>query len=154
MQSDSNANSIARLLGNMLPPIALIGLVLGSILAGAATPTEAAGVGALGAMVLALSKRQLTLTRLKDVMQSTLRVTSMVFMILIGATVFSLVFRGYGGDDLVHGLFDSLPGGKYAALLLIMLVIFLLGFILDFIEITFVVVPIVAPILFLSLIHI
>ena len=81
-------------------------------------------------------------------MQSTLRVTSMVFMILIGATVFSLVFRGYGGDDLVHGLFDSLPGGKYAALLLIMLVIFLLGFILDFIEITFVVVPIVAPILF------
>ena len=122
--------------------------MLGSILAGAATPTEAAGVGALGAMVLALSKRQLTLNRLKDVMQSTLRVTSMVFMILIGATVFSLVFRGYGGDDLVHGLFDSLPGGKYAALLLIMLVIFLLGFILDFIEITFVVVPIVAPILF------
>lgn len=148
MQESGKARSLATLLGSMLPPVALIALVLGSILAGAATPTEAAGIGALGATLLAMAKQQLTLNRLNEVIQSTLRVTCMVFMILIGATVFSLVFRGYGGDDLVHGLFHNLPGGKYAALLLIMLVIFLLGFILDFIEITFVVVPIIAPILF------
>lgn len=148
MQNSGRDKNIGKLLANMAPPIMLIALVLGSILAGAATPTEAAGVGALGSMILAIVKRQLNLSRLNQVMQSTLRVTSMVFMILIGATVFSLVFRGFGGDDLVHGLFENLPGGKYSALLLIMLVIFLLGFILDFIEITFVVVPIVAPILF------
>lgn len=139
--------NLSELLASILPPILLIIVVLGSILSGAATPTEAAAVGALGAMILALLKNQLSFKKLTDVVRSTLRVTSMVFMILIGATLFSLVFRAYGGDDLVHSFFDVLPGGKFTALAIVMLVIFLLGFILDFIEITFVVVPIVAPIL-------
>ena len=92
-------------------------------------------------------KRKLSIVILNEVTIQTLKVTSMVFMILIGATIFSLVFRGYGGDELVHSLFLDMPGGEIGALLVVMLVIFLLGFILDFIEITFVVVPIVAPIL-------
>ena len=142
-----NTRNLKKLISDMVPPILLILIVLGSILVGAATPTEAAGVGALGAMILALLKGQLSLTKLRDVMQSTLRITSMVFMILVGAAIFSLVFRGYGGDELVHRLFEQLPGGKFVALIIVMLVIFLLGFILDFIEITFVVIPIVAPIL-------
>jgi tripartite ATP-independent transporter DctM subunit len=121
--------------------------VLGSILTGAAIPTEAAGVGAFGALILAMSKKRLNLKTLKIICENTLRITSMIFMILIGAALFSLVFRAYGGDELVHHFFDNLPGGPLAALLLVMLVIFLLGFILDFIEITFVVVPIIAPVL-------
>ena len=108
-------------------------------------PTEAAGVGAVGACLLALSNRQLSLARLREVVVTTTRITAMVFMILIGAAVFSLVFRGFGGEELVHGLLTGLPGGTTGALLAVMLLIFLLGFILDFIEITFVVVPIVAP---------
>lgn len=131
----------------LLPPILLIVAVLGSILSGAATPTEAAGVGALGAILLALAKGQLKLDRLKEVMTATTETTSMVFMILIGAAVFSLVFRGFGGEELVAGLFERIPGGVFGATFVVMLVIFLLGFILDFIEIIFVVVPIVAPIL-------
>ena len=131
----------------LLPPLVLIVLVLGSIMAGAATPTEAASVGAVGAIVLALGQRQFTLTILKDVMRKTTEVSSMVFLIFIGASVFSLVFRGFGGDDMVRELLTSLPGGVFGAMLVVMLVMFLLGFILDFIEITFVVVPIVAPIL-------
>lgn len=132
----------------LLPPVLLIFTVLGSILSGAATPTEAASVGAFGALLLALWKRQLTIPRLREVGRDTLQVTCMVFMILLGATVFSLVFRGYGGDELVRSLFADMPGGRVGAIAVVMLVIFLLGFILDFIEITFVVVPIVAPILF------
>jgi tripartite ATP-independent transporter DctM subunit len=116
-------------------------------LGGFATPTEAAGVGAAGALVLALINKQLNLQKLKDVMMSTTKVTSMVFLILIGASIFSLVFRGFGGEELIEELFASLPGGVFAAVLLVMVVIFLLGFILDFIEITFVVVPLVAPVL-------
>ena len=134
-----------ELLRSLLPPLALIVAVLGSILAGIATPTEAAGVGAVGACLLALSNRQLSLARLREVVVTTTRITAMVFMILIGAAVFSLVFRGFGGEELVHGLLTGLPGGTTGALLAVMLLIFLLGFILDFIEITFVVVPIVAP---------
>jgi tripartite ATP-independent transporter DctM subunit len=131
----------------LLPPLLLIIAVLGSILAGIATPTEAAAVGALGATLLAISKKQLGRSQLQDVLDSTLKVTCMVFMILIGAAVFSLVFRGYGGDELIQTLFHNMPGGVAGATLTVMLVIFLLGFILDFIEITFVVVPIVGPIL-------
>jgi len=141
------STTITQLLAGLAPPILLMLLVLGSILSGAATPTEAAGVGALGALVLAMLKRQLNYKKLREISLSTLKITSMVFMILIGAAIFSLVFRGYGGDELVHSLFEDMPGGKYGALLVVMLVIFALGFILDFIEITFVVVPIVAPIL-------
>ena len=145
-ENDEDISAI-QIVANLLPPLALIFLVLGSILAGAATPTEAAAVGALGATVIALCKRQLDFTRLQQVVRETLKITSMIFMILLGATLFSLVFRGYGGDELVQSLFVDMPGGKMGALLVVMLVIFLLGFILDFIEITFVVVPIVGPIL-------
>ena len=131
----------------VLPPLGLIGLVLGSILVGAATPTEAAGVGAVGALLLALSRGALSLPVLQDIPQSTLFTTSMVFLILIGAALFSLVFRGFGGDTMIESFFDGLGGGPHTALLVVMLVMFLLGFILDFIEITFVVVPVVGPIL-------
>lgn len=136
-----------KLLCSLLPPVLLITLVLGSIISGAASPTEAAGVGALGATILALCKRQLNRRKLADISQSTAQVTSMVFTILIGASLFSLVFIGYGGEQLVERLFEHIPGGVFGATLMVMLVIFLLGFILDFIEITFVVVPIVGPIL-------
>jgi len=135
------------IVASLLPPITLIIVVLGSILTGAATPTEAAGVGALGAMLLAWSKGKLSFDILKEVTRSTTKVTGMVFTILIGASLFSLVFRGFGGDQLIEEFFADLPGGVVSATLLVMLVIFLLGFILDFIEITFVVVPIVAPVL-------
>jgi tripartite ATP-independent transporter DctM subunit len=121
--------------------------VLGSILSGAATPTEAAGVGAFGATMLAAFKGQLNRSRLREVAQTTTEVTSMVFLILIGAAVFSLVFRGFGGEEIVEQFFAGLPGGVFTATLLVMVVIFILGFILDFIEITFVVVPIIGPVL-------
>ena len=137
----------AEIMKGLLPPLSLILLVLGSILSGAATPTEAAGIGATGALILALGKRQMNIERMKEVVINTMEVTAMVFMILIGAAVFSLVFRGFGGEELIHNFFLGLPGGVVAATLVVMLVIFLLGFILDFIEITFVVVPIVGPIL-------
>lgn len=136
--------SLARAL---LPPLLLIAAVLGSILAGYATPTEAAAVGALGALLLALGKGQLNLTRLREVANSTTAISAMVFMILIGASLFSLVFRGFGGEALIEDVFAQLPGGVLGAFFVVMLVIFLLGFILDFIEITFVVVPIVGPVL-------
>ncbi len=135
------------ILTSIFPPLLLITLVLGSILAGIATPTEAAGVGAMGALLLALVRRDLSVGRLRDITLETLKTTSMVFFILVGASIFSLVFRGYGGDELVSQLFAHLPGGVIGATLVVMLVIFLLGFILDFVEITFVVVPIVGPVL-------
>ncbi len=139
--------SAGVVLRGLIPPLGLIILVLGSILVGAATPTEAAGIGAIGALLLAIAKGQMGFVRLKDAMRQTLEITCMVFMILIGATVFSLVFRGFGGEELIQTFFHGLPGGVMAATLVVMVVIFLLGFILDFIEITFVVVPIVGPIL-------
>ena len=145
LPEDGHTLNASRLLRSLLPPILLIVAVLGSILAGAATPTEAAGVGAMGATLLALIRGQLSLERLRDVTRTTTRITAMVFMILIGAAIFSLVFRGFGGEELVTSLFQNIPGGVFGATLMVMLVIFLLGFILDFIEITFVVVPIVGP---------
>ena len=196
------------LLRSLLPPVVLIVAVLGSILMGIATPTEAASVGAVGAILLAALKggqesklpvyaagiaiplllllanltdlkriavdgvgpaallaflllavivvglvtglrRLLKRGILKEVCQSTMEMTAMVFVILIGATIFSLVFRGLGGDELVYRLLSDLPGGQFGALLVVMIVIFVLGFFLDFVEITFVVVPIVAPVLLL-----
>ncbi len=139
--------SLGQILNALLPPLFLIFAVLGSILAGVATPTEAAGVGGMGALLLALLRRQLDLARLQEIMLSTLRISSMVFLILIGASIFSLVFRGYGGDDGVRAVLEVLPGGVFGAVVVVMLVMFLLGFVLDFIEITFVVVPIVGPVL-------
>ena len=147
VSSDDDHISIGRILRALAPPLILIFAVLGSILGGFATPTEAAGVGAMGAMLIAIQRRALSMGRLKEIMRGTLRISSMVFMILIGASVFSLVFRGYGGDDGVRAVLDALPGGVFAAVLVVMLVMFLLGFVLDFIEITFVVVPIVGPVL-------
>ena len=135
------------ILGAVAPPLFLITIVLGSIIMGAATPTEAAGVGAVGGLCLATYKGALSLTTLQEIARSTMATTSMVFLILIGAALFSLVFRGFGGDELIEEFFLTLGGGPHVALLIVMLVMFLLGFILDFIEITFVVVPIVAPIL-------
>ena len=144
---DSDKHIIEAVLLSLLPPLLLIIAVLGSIIGGLATPTEAAAIGAVGAMLLAASKKQLTRENLTEVVRSTTRVTSMVFMILIGASLFSLVFRGFGGDELVQELLSDLPGGKITAVFIVMLVMFLLGFVLDFIEITFVVVPIVGPVL-------
>ena len=137
--------SLGQILHALAPPLLLILAVLGSILGGYATPTEAAGVGGMGALLLAISRRELTLERLQEIMRSTLKISSMVFLILIGASIFSLVFRGYGGDDGVRAVLDAIPGGVIGAMLVVMLVMFLLGFVLDFIEITFVVVPIVGP---------
>jgi len=136
-----------QVLIELVPPLFLILMVLGSIIGGLATPTEAAAVGAMGAILLAWYRSQLTLSILREVMQETTRISSMVFMILIGASIFSLVFRGFEGDELIQAFLSDLPGGIYGALFLVMLVMFLLGFVLDFIEITFVVIPIVGPIL-------
>ncbi len=139
--------TLARIVRALVPPLLLILAVLGSILAGIATPTEAAAVGALGALALAGLQRQLNGQRLQEVMQSTLVVTSMVFLILIGASVFTAVFRGFGGDEQVSHLLENLPGGAWGAFWLVMLIVFLLGFIIDFIEIIFIVVPIAGPVL-------
>ena len=142
-----NNTTLKDAMQHMVPPLLLIVAVLGSILGGIATPTEAAGIGALGATLLSWLNKTLNMKQLKETLDSTLNVTSMVFLIFFGAAIFSLVFRGYGGDELVEGIFQDMPGGVVGATLVVMLVIFLLGFILDFIEITFVVVPIIAPVL-------
>ena len=140
--------SFLRHLGAVLvPPLLLIFGVLGSILFGVATPTEAASVGAVGAMLLSLIKKRFDKTALKEVMRTTTQINAMVFIILIGASVFSLVFRGYGGDEVVERFLLGMSGGVVGSFFLVMAVMFLLGFFLDFFEIIFVVVPIVGPIL-------
>src|SRR5690606_22525956 len=142
---DEEKLSARRLMFSILPPILLILVVLGSIISGAATPTEAAGVGAVAAVILALAKKQLCLRKLTAIVHDTAKMTAMVFTILLAASVFSLVFRGLGGETMIEHFFQRLPGGAFTAMLVVMAVIFVLGFILDFIEITFVVVPLVAP---------
>ncbi|MBX9843302.1 MAG: TRAP transporter large permease subunit [Xanthobacteraceae bacterium] len=132
-----------RLIAVLVAPILLILAVLGSILGGIATPTEAASVGAVGSILLAALKRTLG-GALGDVVRRTAQVTAMIFVILIGATLFSLVFRGLGGDDMVHRALGHLPGGAAGAILAVMVAMFLLGFVMDAFEIIFVVVPIVA----------
>ena len=144
---DPDANLFLALLKGLFPPVVLMIAVLGSILMGLATPTEAASVGAIGAMSLAAGKRMLSKAIVHEVAVETTRVTSMVYLILVGATIFSSIFRGFGGEELVEALFKALPGGALSATFVVMLVIFLLGFILDFIEITFMVVPLVGPVL-------
>src|SRR3989338_4254825 len=134
-----------KLINALVPPLLLIGAVLGSILAGYATPTEAAALGALGAMLLAFYKGKLNFGQLREVAYGTTEISAMVFLILIGASLFSLVFRGFGGEAMIEDIFAQLPGGVLGAFFLVMVVLFLLGFILDFIEITFVVVQIVGP---------
>ncbi|MEY8826853.1 TRAP transporter large permease subunit [Sedimentitalea sp. XS_ASV28] len=131
----------------LVPPMLLILAVLGSILGGIATPTEAASVGAVGAMILAAFRWRLSFEVLKSTVISTATITSMVFVILLGASVFSVVFRMMGGDDLVHEFLQNLPGGKLAAVAMVMVIMFFLGFILDTFEIIFIVIPITAPVL-------
>jgi tripartite ATP-independent transporter DctM subunit len=139
---------LARLVRALVAPLALILAVLGSILGGIATPTEAASVGAVGAVLLAGLRGEGMLGRaLVSAVMNTAQMTSMIFVILIGATMFGLVFRGFGGDNLVHRALSDLPGGTNGAILAVMLAMFLLGFVMDAFEIIFVIVPIVGPIL-------
>ena len=135
-----------KVLKNLIPPLVLILLVLGTIFVGIATPTEAGAMGAVGAMILAAINRRLNLKNLIATMDQTVRLTSMVFMILIGATFFSFVFNQLGGGHVVDDFLLNLPGGRVGFIFFVMLVIFLLGFFIDFIEITFIVVPLMAPI--------
>ena len=146
-ESNIGPENPTKIISSLLPPIGLMVVVLGSILLGVATPTEAAGIGAFGALVISYSRKALNKNIILEISNSTLKITGMVFFILISASVFSLVFRGFSGDDLVHNFLTELPGDKVSAMIITMIVIFILGFILDFIEITFVVIPIVAPIL-------
>jgi len=132
---------------SVFPPIILIVLVLGSILFGVATPTESASVGAIGAAIIAYTKGELTFQNLKETSLGTVKLSSFVFVILIGASMFSLVFRGFGGDEMIEHFLSNLPGGLYGALFVVMIAIFLLGFFLDYIEIIFFIVPLVGPIL-------
>jgi tripartite ATP-independent transporter DctM subunit len=131
----------------LVPPLALIFCVLGSILGGIATPTESASVGAVGALLLAVLRGRFNFGLLRDAALSTATISSMVFVILLGASVFSIVFRMMGGDAMVHEFLASLPGGMYGALIAVMFVMFILGFILDTFEIIFIVIPITAPVL-------
>jgi len=143
-----HSSLLIQVIKSLVPPLFLILAVLGSILGGIATPTEAASVGAIGAALLAVAHRRLNLAMLRDVMRETLSLTAMIFMILIGATTFTLVFRGLGGDDLVHELLTNIAGGELTVLLIVMITVFILGFFIDFIEIIVIVVPIVGPALF------
>ena len=135
-----------RVLKNLLPPLFLIFLVLGTIFFGIATPTEAGAMGAIGSMLLALINRRLNLGNLVSTMDQTVKLTSMVFIILTGATTFSMVFRALRGDLVVQHFLLNLPGGEVGFIFFTMLVIFVLGFFIDFIEITFIVVPLLTPI--------
>ncbi len=144
---DQEDFEVSKLVRSLLPPFVLIFVVLGSIISGIASPTEAAGIGALGAMLIAWSSGKLSGGVLKEATRQTAFITTMVFLILIGASIFSLVFRGLGGEEIINEIFNAIPGGLFGAMLLVMLMVFLLGFILDFIEISFVVVPIVGPVL-------
>ena len=127
------------------PPLILIVLVLGSILAGIATPTESAAVGAIGATLLAIIKKQFSYKTLFLVARNSIKITSMVFLILIGASLFSLVFRGFGGDKIIEEFLRNLPGGEIGAFFIVMLAMFVMGFFLDFLEIIFIMVPLVGP---------
>lgn len=146
LKNDQSGNLFRKVIFTLLPPLVLVMSVLGSIFAGVASPTESAAVGALGAMILSAAHKQLTITNLKAAMQLTVRLTSMVFMILIGAIAFGLVFRGMGGDKLIHEVMTNIPGGVWGFMFVSMFLIFILGFFLDFLQICFIVVPIIAPI--------
>ena len=135
----------SEILKTLALPLILIMLVLGSIIAGIATPTEASAIGAMGALIIAMVNGKFNLAFLQGASQKTAIVSTMIFTILIGASIFSLIFRGVGGDELIDLVFGSLPGGPYTALIFVLLFVFLLGFILDFIEICYVIVPLVAP---------
>lgn len=147
LRRNSEESPLLELLRALVPPLILIVAVLGSIFAGIASPTEAAGVGAIGALVLSIGTGRFSLDMLRQVMDSTTRLTAMIFTILVGAAAFGLVFRGLGGDMLVRDFIAGLPFGPGGALFTIMAVIFVVGFFLDFVEITFIHIPVVAPIM-------
>ena len=136
---------IAQVLGVMVPPLLLILLVLGSIFAGVATPTEAGALGSLGAMVLALARRRLTYAVVRAAMDETVRLTAMVVFILLASTLFALVFRGLDGDLWIEDVLTNLPGGVVGMLIVANLVVFVLGFFIDFFEIAFIVIPLLVP---------
>ena len=142
---NAKSASSSEILKTLALPLILIILVLGSIFSGIATPTEASAIGAMGALLIAIIDGKFTLSFLKEASEKTAIVSTMIFTILIGASIFSLIFRGVGGDELIDLIFGSLPGGPYTALIFVLLLVFLLGFILDFIEICYVIVPLVAP---------
>ena len=142
--NDAQINQV-EVIKTLAMPVTLIFLVLGSIFAGIATPTEASAIGAFGALIIAYINGKINFDFLKETSEKAAIVSTMIFTILIGASIFSLIFRGVGGDDLIDLIFNSLPGGAYAALIFVLVIIFLLGFILDFIEICYVIVPLVAP---------
>ncbi len=146
LENNESGNLFKKTIFTLFPPLLLVIGVLGSIFAGIASPTESAAVGALGAMILSAAHQQLTMKNLKAAMQLTVRLTSMVFMILIGAVAFGLVFRGMGGDTLVREIMTNIPGGIWGFMFVSMFLIFILGFFLDFLQICFIVVPIIAPI--------
>ena len=141
---NKNLNFI-KVLKSISSPLFLIIIVLGSILTGIATPTESAALGAVGATAISYFSKKLTLDILKKVSIESLKITSMVFFILIGASVFSLVLRGYGGDRMVEDFLTNISGGPQYSLFIVMLTIFVLGFFLDFLQIIFVIIPIVGP---------
>ncbi len=143
----SGVKLFKRVLLALLPPLALMTSVLGSIFMGIASPTESAAMGGIGAALLAFSHGKLSFKTVRESAEVTTRLTSMIFIILIGATTFGLVFRGLGGDDLIREFLSSEAIGENQALFMVMAALFLLGFFLDFIEITFIVIPIVAPIM-------
>ena len=136
----------SRVVFVMVPPLLLIFLVLGTIFIGVATPTEGGAMGAVGAIVLAWSRGRLNLTLLKQAMESTTKLTSFVIFILVGSTIFTLTFTGFGGQHWVNGLFSDLPGGMYGFLIVVSIFIFLLAFFLDYFELAFIVVPLLAPV--------
>ena len=149
MTAEERASLAGRVVSSLIPPLLLIMAVLGSILTGIATPTESASVGAVGAVTLAFLRRELSLARLQEAAESTLKTTSMVFIILFGASLFSLVFRTMGGEVLIEEVLHGLPGGRVGAVLASMAMMFVLGFFLDTFEIIFIVVPLTAPALLL-----
>ena len=136
---------VRQVLFVMMPPLFLILVVLGSIFAGVATPTEAGALGALGALVLAALNRRLDLAALRDTMDDTAKLTSMVMFLLVGSTAFALVFRGLYGDVWIEELLTNLPGGVVGLLVVANLVIFILGFFIDFFEIAFIILPLIVP---------
>ena len=141
----TQSEKIKTAIFEVIPPIFLILSVLGSIFMGIATPTESASVGAAGAALLALFRNELNLKNISSAAITTVKMSSFVFIILIGASMFSLVFRGFEGDDMISNFLTNLPGGEYGALFVVMITIFLLGFFLDYIEIIFVIIPLVGP---------
>ncbi|WRQ45495.1 TRAP transporter large permease subunit [Rhodobacterales bacterium FZCC0083] len=142
-----NLRLVLRVLKSTIPPTLLIVAVLGSIFMGIATPTEASGVGALGATLLAVARRRLSFAGLQDVLQGTMKTTSYIFALFVGATAFALVLRGFGGDELIEEALTSLPFGPSGVVVVILAIAFVLGFVLDWIEITLILLPLIAPVL-------